>query len=166
MNKIFLLDASGSMMSRIDDAIGSFNSFVKDQEGGTMSLYTFNDKCTCVYKDKALADVKPLDRDSYKPTGMTALYDSIAHVLKNHDGQDGILVIMTDGEENTSKKYTKSHVKDLIRYSKLQIIYAGVDINDAQDMGIHSTFYYDGNGTPDVMKSLSQEVATRASQSI
>lgn len=166
MNKIFLLDASGSMMSRIDDAIGSFNSFVKDQSGGTMSLYTFNDKCTCVYKDKPLEDVKPLDHSTYKPSGMTALYDSIAHVLKKHDGQEGIFVIMTDGEENTSRKYTKTHVKDLIRYSKLQIIYAGVDINDAQEMGIGTTFYYDGHDTPDIMKSLSQEVATRASQSI
>ena len=161
MDRIFLLDASGSMFSRLEDAIGSFNSFVASQSGGTMTLYTFNDDCTCIYKNKSLDTVEPLTKETYVPGGSTALYDSIAEVLNTHD-HEGILVIMTDGEENSSIKYTKAHVKDLIKFSKLQIIYAGVDIDDAKDLGIKTTYYYDGANTPDMMNTLSVEVASRS----
>jgi hypothetical protein len=164
MNLVFLLDEYGSMSTRIDDAIGSFNSFVSDQsQDSSLSLYTFNDTLTCVYKNKPIKDVKPLTRSDYKPSGMTALYDAIGQVLKDHKDQDGIFVIMTDGEENTSRKVSRNHIKDLISFSKMNIIFAGVNIDDAIEMGISTTMYYDGNCTPDIMKSLSIEVSRIAS---
>lgn len=160
MNRIFLLDKSGSMHERIADAIGGFNSFVEEQKkiDGTLTLYTFNDKLTCEYTNVDIQEVKPMDRSSYVPGGNTALYDAMGHVLNDHDVV-GKLIILTDGEENSSRHYTKSHVKDLIKHSKLEIIYAGADIEDAKELGIANRFHYDGSGTPEIMRLLSTEVS-------
>lgn len=155
MNRIFLLDESGSMFDRMDDAIGGFNSFLEEQkkEPGTMSLYTFNHKLKCVYKDIPIDEANPLTRDSYRPNGNTALYDAMGTIIKQHT--DGVLVVLTDGEENSSQKFTKAHVKDLVESSKLNIIYAGVDLDDARDLGIKQQIYYDGANTPETCRVLS-----------
>lgn len=157
MNRVFLLDSSGSMYSRIADTIGGFNSFVDEQktQGGTLSLYTFSNKLKCVFKDVPIDQVTPLKE--YHPSGNTALYDAMGEVLNMHE--DGTLVVMTDGEENSSKTYTKAHVKDLIKKSKMNVIYAGADIDDAIDLGIKNTHHYDGARTPEMFRMLSQEVS-------
>lgn len=154
-NRIFLLDNSGSMYERIDDAIGGFNSFLDEQknEPGTMSLYTFNHKLECVYKDIPIEDAKHLTKDDYHTSGNTALYDAMGTIIKDHE--EGVLVVLTDGQENSSTTYTKAHVKDLVAASKLRIIYAGVDLDDAKDMGIKNTLYYNGANTPETCRVLS-----------
>ena len=161
MKRIFLLDSSGSMHTRINDTIGGFNSFVDDQkkDGGTLSLYTFSDIVKNVYMDVPIDEVKPLTVDDYKPSGNTALYDAMGHILNEYQGSEGTFVIMTDGEENSSRKYTHAHVKDLVKLSKLTIIYAGADIEDAKQLNIDTTFKYNGNRTPEMFRLLSQTVS-------
>lgn len=155
MNRVFLLDESGSMYERKSDAIGGFNSFLDEQkkEPGTISLYTFNHKLTCVYKDVPIDEAPPLTMDSYHPKGNTALYDAMGEILKQHE--TGVLVVLTDGEENSSRKYTKLHIKDLVSQSKLNIIYAGVDLEDAKDIGIRNSIFYNGANTPETCRLLS-----------
>ncbi len=158
MSRIFLLDKSGSMEMRLEDTIGGFNAFVRDQvtSGGTMSLYTFSDTCTCEYKDIPIEDVKQLTHETYVPQGSTALFDSMGHILKNH--KDGFFVILTDGHENSSKTYTKAHIKDLIALSKLEILYIGADIEEANEIGITNTLFYNGEHTRDALRTASQSV--------
>ena len=158
MKRVFLLDKSGSMEPRIADTLGGFNSFVNEQKqfGGTLTLYTFSDRISCVYRDVPIDYVKPLE--DYVPSGNTALYDAMGEILNTHE--EGTFAIMTDGEENASRKYTKAHVKDLIKRSKMNVIYFGADIEDANDMGIHNAHYYDGNNTPETFRMLSQEVSS------
>ena len=83
----------------------------------------------------------------------------MGEVLKGLSAGD-LLVVLTDGEENSSHRYTKQHVKDLISMSKVDIIYAGVDLEDAKELGIQRVFKYDGTNTPDIIATLSQESAT------
>ena len=159
--RTFLLDKSGSMESTLDDTIGGFNSFVREQIplGGTLSLYTFSDTCTCEYKDKPIEEVPLLTRETYVPGGSTALYDSMGVILRERP--TGTFVILTDGQENTSKKYTKAHVKDLIRMSPdLGVIYVGVDIDDATDLGIENTLHFDPEKTPEMFRLVSESVAS------
>lgn len=163
--RIFLLDKSGSMEMRLDDTIGGFNAFIRQQIplGGTLTLYTFSDTVKCEYRDVPIDKVPLLTKETYIPDGSTALFDSIGHVLKNHSSsgdERGTFVILTDGFENSSRTYTKAHVKDLIAASKLDILYVGADIEQANDVGITNTLFYDGNHTPDILRSVSESVAS------
>lgn len=168
MKRIFLLDSSGSMYERIDDTIGGFNAFVdeqkKDGKGGTLSLYTFSDHMKNVYKDTPIDEVQPMTTETYRPRGNTALYDSMGQILNEYEDSEGIFVIMTDGEENASKKYTHAHVKDLVKRSKLTIIYAGADIEDARSLNVPTVFGYNGARTPDMFRLLSQTVSASQEQ--
>jgi hypothetical protein len=149
------------MESTLMDTIGGFNAFVREQVplGGTLSLYTFSDSCTCEYKDKPIEEVPLLTSNSYVPGGSTALYDAMGHILK--DRPSGTFVILTDGQDNVSKKYTREHVKDLIRMTPdLDVIYVGVDIEDAVDMGIEHTMQYSREHTPDLFRAVSESVAS------
>ena len=60
-----------------------------------------------------------LSDQNYLPGGMTALYDAIAEGVRIADKDKSvdervICVIMTDGEENSSRETTKEQVKDII----------------------------------------------------
>lgn len=159
--RIFLLDKSGSMESVLDDTIGGFNSFVREQVplGGTLTLYTFSSRCTCEYRDLPIEDVPFLTRETYVPHGNTALYDSMGQILKDYADKDGTFVILTDGQENSSRKYTKFHVKDLIEMSKLDVMYVGVDLESAVEMGISNTVAYDPCRTPEMFRLVSESVS-------
>ena len=166
--RVFLLDRSGSMESVLDDTIGGFNSFVREQvpSGGTLTLYTFSDRCKCEYRDVQIDQVPMLTRDTYVPNGNTALYDSMGMILKDYQGKEGTFVILTDGQENSSRKYTKSHVKDLIEMSKLDVVYVGVDLDSAAEIGIHTTFEYDSARTPDIFRIVSESVSASVERRI
>ena len=121
----FVLDRSGSMCDFVDDTIGGFKTFVKGQQtdnpNGVMSLFLFNDKLTPVYKNKPIKEVEMLDSSKYSPCGTTALCDAIGSTIKFADSDDHhqtIIVILTDGEDNTSTKYTRHHINDLIDMKK------------------------------------------------
>jgi hypothetical protein len=107
-----------------------------------------------------------MTRDSYVPAGNTALFDSIGKVLKDA-GKDaeGLLVILTDGYENASRKYTKEHIKDLILlHPKIQVKYIGADLDQANDLGIKDTIRYEGANTPAIFRMLSESVGSTYAQ--
>jgi hypothetical protein len=163
--RIFLLDKSGSMECRLDDTIGGFNAFVRShiEHGGDLSLYTFSDSVKCEYDNKPIEEVPLLTKKTYVPGGSTALFDAMGHILKKHK-HIGTFVVLTDGYENCSKTYTKHHIKDLIESSKLDVIYVGADIEQANDVGITNTTYYDGNNTPEILRCVSESVASNVAK--
>ena len=119
MSVYCLIDRSGSMASCVDDTIGGFNTFLQSQSPDTMiSLTLFDNQITPVYKKKALeADL--LTSETFVPRGSTSLLDAIGHVIKSVPvGEIPTIVILTDGFENTSTKYTKLHINDLITEKK------------------------------------------------
>lgn len=176
MDRIFLLDRSGSMESCLNDTIGGYNSFVHSQKslGGTMALYYFDHEFTPMYTKTPIEDVKDITTETYVPRGGTALLDAIGKLIKEEekDGQKKMIIILTDGEENSSHVYTKAHVKDLIEAKEKdgwQIIYLGANQDafaEAQAMGIRPgcTMNYDVNKTPQLFAAVSAAV-TQASQS-
>ena len=71
-----VLDRSGSMQSIKDDTIGAFNSYVetlaKDSPKSKLSLTIFDSQSIdTIVNDVPLADVKPLDGDTYQPRAST-----------------------------------------------------------------------------------------------
>ena len=174
MDRIFLLDCSGSMESCWDDTIGGFNSFVNDQKqfGGTLTLIQFDHEYQLNYENKPIEDVEPLTRETFKPRGSTALLDAIGRAIKEiHTKTIPTYVILTDGHENASKKYTKVHIKDIIEERQKdgwQFVYLGANQDafaEAGSIGIAPccTMNYDANRTPDAMRVLSAAMSSQAS---
>jgi hypothetical protein len=117
-------DKSGSMQVRQDATISGFNEYLatlKAEAYGEvfLTLTQFDTSVNEVYQERKLADVPELDYESYRPGGMTALLDAVGRTIR-HAEQAGspkdqvLLVIMTDGAENSSREWTKEAVADLI----------------------------------------------------
>lgn len=121
-----VLDRSGSMMTCKDDAEGGFNSFVKDQKAlpgkCTFTMVEFDDKYDVVYNNVPIEDVTEY---ALIPRGWTALLDAVGKAIvttgerlenmpENRRPSKVIFVIITDGQENSSKEYTRSQIKEMI----------------------------------------------------
>ena len=174
MDRVFLLDVSGSMESCWDDTIGGFNSFLSDQKatGGTLTLIQFDHEYRVTCELVKIDDVKPLTRETYKPRGSTALMDAIGRLIKDWKGTSTpSVVILTDGLENSSHKFTKAHIKDLIEAKTKEgwtFAYLGANQDafaEAGSIGIAPgcTMNYEGNRTPEAFTRLSAAVSSQAS---
>jgi len=174
MERIFILDRSGSMETCLDDTIGGFNAFARDQIpfGGTLSLVLFDHEYTPVYTRRPVADVEPLTRETYKPRGSTALLDAIGRTIKdNWNRNSPTVIILTDGQENSSHNYTKAHIKDLIEERQRagwNFVYLGANQDafaEAGSIGIApgATMNYEANRTPEAFATLSAALSQAAS---
>ena len=174
MDRVFLLDRSGSMESCWDDTIGGFNAFVNEQkaDGGTLTLIQFDHEYLESYNAKPIGEVAPLTRETFTPRGSTALLDAIGKTIKNFKSKTiPTVIILTDVQENASAHYTKSHIKDLILERQKDgwtFVYLGANQDafaEAGSIGIApcATMNYDANRTPDAFRELSQALSSQAS---
>ena len=126
---VAIVDASGSMHSLISDVIGGLNEFIDGQkkiEGeANFTLITFDASVKTVMANIALGDVPTITEKHYEVGGMTTMNDAIGQGIVNlgnklksmpEDERPGTVVvaIMTDGQENRSKEYTRADIKKMI----------------------------------------------------
>ena len=148
----FVIDESGSMCGTEADVVGGFKKVIDEQkavENGTcaVSFYKFADKVTEVYKGKDVNEVEYLD-GKYRPGGCTALFDAVGTAIdkigewldsmKEEDKPEkNIIVIMTDGGENSSCEYSSTKVKEMIKHQEDKynwtFVYMGSDLTNAAD---------------------------------
>lgn len=158
---IFILDRSGSMDHLVDDTIGGFNSMIEKQrelEGEVkVSTVLFDHEIEWLFERISLDKVRPLTRRQYYTRGSTALLDAVGFTVKRLQETLGslkkkkqpdhvIIVITTDGYENTSRYYTYPLIKDLIQTMQekygWEFLFLGANIDAQQaagSIGIHSS---------------------------
>ncbi len=147
---VVIMDRSGSMSSVIDDAIGGFNAFLERQKAeGTgrarFTLLQFNDHCKTICSGIDIQDAVPYDRRTYVPSGSTALLDAVGKgisetMLRVNDKGKVIFAILTDGHENSSRTFTRSEIKNMIKDRQeagWEFVYLGVGLDqfDAEAAG-------------------------------
>ena len=176
----FVLDKSGSMDVIRDATISGFNEFKNDQarESGDafFTLTLFDTRFHTVCEAVSVREVPDLDLASYVPDGMTALYDAIGHTMRitddfvaEHQPDQVLFVVMTDGEENSSREFDRSRIFQLIEDHRTLAQYEFVYLGANQDsyavgsgMGVaHGhTLDYDASSadTAAKMKQLSHNV--------
>jgi ADP-heptose:LPS heptosyltransferase len=130
---ICIIDRSGSMASISNDAIGGFNTFLEEQRKvpgeATLTFVQFDTEYEIVHENKPLQNVPELNHDTYQPRGMTALLDAVgrtiddtgrrlANMPEGSRPEKVIIAILTDGEENSSRKYDLGKVRELIKHQK------------------------------------------------
>lgn len=145
---IFLLDRSGSMYGSENDTIGGFNSFIEkekiEEADAKVTTILFDHGYEVLYKRKDLYDVEKLTSNEYYVRGSTALLDAIGRTIVTLDKEIDnkvLFVITTDGYENSSKEFTKSQIKSLIKNHNWEFIYLGADIDsyrEAANLGIRN----------------------------
>jgi len=160
MDRVFLLDRSGSMETCVKDTIDGFNTFVESQKqfGGTLTLCLFDHKFDTVYEKMPIDEVPLLNEETFVPRGGTALLDAMGQVIKMKLSDDAMVIILTDGEENSSQLYTSAHIKDLVDLKPWKFVYLGANqdaVLAAENLGIKTSLEYDSNRTPDVFRTLS-----------
>jgi uncharacterized protein YegL len=124
----FVLDKSGSMQAVEEAVVEGYNDYLRElrEQGGEtlFSLTTFDTRFEHVCVGEPLANVARLDSRSYRPDGCTALYDAIGHTVLQTEqrlqaegrGEEKVLVVvMTDGLENSSTDYDAHTIAELVR---------------------------------------------------
>ena len=148
---VFILDRSGSMAGLETDTIGGFNATLqkhREAEGDAVVSTVLFDTFTEVLHDRiAIGDVKNLTSKDYWVRGCTALLDavggSIRHISRVHGylpdeyrPEKTIFVIITDGYENASQKYSVAQVKKMIEQKKeegWEFLYLGANIDAVEE---------------------------------
>lgn len=176
-----ILDRSGSMAGRENDVVGGVNAFLDEQkklpDPASIAFVRFDSAGTERFRAMGpLTEAQPLTLADYQPRGGTPLLDAVGTTIakldddwKTEQPERCILVIVTDGEENESREYTKAKVKDMIESrqasGKWAFIYLGANVDafsEAAAMGImtaNSAGYQNtAKGTRSLYATASQTV--------
>lgn len=155
---IAILDRSGSMGGLEKDVIGGYNQFIKEQKllpgECKVTLVLFDHEIQTPYSGMNIKDVPELTKEVYYARGSTALLDAIgktfnqvgarlAATLENERPEKVIVLINTDGEENSSKEFNQIKIKEMIQHQEQkyswQILFLGANIdsfNAASGLGM------------------------------
>jgi len=122
-----LLDRSGSMETIKSDTEGGFNAFIDGQRNEPLevrvTLAQFDTDYDVVYANRPVLEVPRLE---LQPRGGTALYDALGKLitdvgaelagLPEHERPGRVVVVvLTDGHENSSREWTHDAVSAAIR---------------------------------------------------
>lgn len=156
-----LIDRSGSMQSIRDDVTGGIEDFIEQQKKAsgtahlTVILFDSHDPQEVVIPTQDVRLVH-LERDWFRPRGMTPLCDAIGHAVENTGRRLAALpehlrpsrvvfVVFTDGNENDSKRFSRERVAEMVKHQEAvynwQFLFmgAGIDaIGEAEDVGINA----------------------------
>jgi hypothetical protein len=124
--------------------ISGFNEYVDTLRGDenakrmrfSLTLFNSHEIDPRLSKVK-LRDVPVLDSETYKPRGLTPLYDAIGTAISEAEVEmfgkknwRALVVIQTDGEENNSKEYSREDIFDMIKAKQEQgwdFVFLGAD---------------------------------------
>ncbi len=148
-----LCDRSGSTASIKSDLEGGIKNLIienkKLKDPCNFSFITFDTEYDEIIK---ALDIQLVDESNIKinPRGGTALLDSIGRAINNMGKRFSdlseserpsrcVLVICTDGQENSSREFTKPQISEMIKHQeqnyKWEIIYLGANQDSFAEAG-------------------------------
>jgi hypothetical protein len=150
-----IIDRSGSMSGGWPDVAGGYTEIIKENKAlpgkCTFTLAAFDNEYLLLEDFTDIKDVK--ETLSVSPRGMTALLDAIGKTIvsvgeklaaldENERPEKVLVMVQTDGMENSSKEFKREDIKKLVEKQtndyKWQFIFLGAtldSVNDAQTMG-------------------------------
>jgi uncharacterized protein YegL len=129
-----VLDRSGSMYAISQQAVQGYNeqikalqeSVEKENQEVTVSLVSFHSSVTEHFWERPVMELEEASKNDYSPSGWTALHDGMGYTIKklmetgdpNDENTSYLVIVISDGEENSSKYYNSESINELI--SKLK----------------------------------------------
>jgi len=167
-----VIDRSGSMQSTKTDAQGGLDSFISEFAGRddvTVALVEFDDTVQMAV-EPVLAAAWP--GYTLTPRGSTALLDAMGFALKRtkkhvkaNPAEKVVVVVITDGGENSSKKFSLATVTELVDGAKAdgwEFLFLASDLSairtgTASGMATRS---YASSATADTYSTLTRSVSS------
>lgn len=168
---VFILDRSGSMAGLESDTIGGYNAFLQKQkkQDGECRITTdlFDNQIELLHDRIDLPAVRPLTEQDYQVGGCTALNDAIGltvsrigdvqkRTAEEYRAGKVLFVIITDGLENASRRYSTAQVRAMIRRQKekyhWEFVFLGANMDaaeQAEELGIGADRAADYAADPD-----------------
>ena len=182
---VFILDRSGSMAGLEKETIGGYNSLIEKQKKSQGEVYVstvlFDGVSEVLHDRIPLCEIQPMTEDEYYVRGCTALLDALGGAIhhignvhkyaKEEDRPEKTLfIITTDGQENSSRRYTYKKVKHMVEKQKekygWEFLFLGANIDaiaEAERFGINAdravNYECDEEGTAINFKVLSKAVS-------
>jgi hypothetical protein len=149
-----VLDRSGSMESCRKATINAVNSYLlearadKALKDAEFELTIFDSESIDTIRSGKTSDIKDIGLDDFVPRAGTPLFDAIGRGIDSLDtkakNSKAVLVVMTDGQENQSRKHTLESVSTLLKDRQEKgwlIVFLGAGLSAAQQgtaMGIRA----------------------------
>lgn len=147
---LIALDRSGSISNIAKDLEGGLETYLNTQkkEPGEcfVTLYTFDDR---IDKSIIYANIQHIGKISITPRGSTALFDCLGDLITDAGNRLAktpekerpelvIALVLTDGMNNASKRYTKDQIAKMIKHQEekynWQFVFMGANF-DAFSVG-------------------------------
>ncbi len=153
LHSYILLDRTGSMSGRWEEALSSVNAYVDELNSNktktkvTVCCFDSQEGLRFdVLRDSVNAlKYKPLSDADASPRGMTPLLDALGRIISMIESADkklSALIVMTDGEENSSREVSKSDAAMAVQRCKdrnWQVVFLGADFDafgEAESVGV------------------------------
>lgn len=182
---VFILDRSGSMQGLEADTVGGFNGMLaKQKESGEpcfVSTVLFDDVTEVLHDRLPLESVQPITTKEYYVRGCTALLDALGGAIRHVENihkyarkedvpAHTMFVVITDGLENASRRYTAEEVRRTVRAKQAEcgweFIFIGANIDaveTAKNIGVSPeravNYHADAKGTHTVFGGVSRAVS-------
>ena len=151
VHSYILLDRTGSMEPIWTEALSSVNAYADGLaalDGGprvdadiTLAVFDAQDglQFDVLRKGVDAGDWNDVTIREVNPRGMTPLYDAIGRIVslaEKDKPEKAVLVIMTDGEENSSTEMSKTAAKaalDRVRAKGWEVVFLGAEFSNFDD---------------------------------
>lgn len=189
---LLIVDSSSSMnpltnttISGVNEQIDSVKQLEKEfpDQQYVMDFIHFNSNVTVAYTDKNASLLEHINNETYKCSGMTALLDAMGKGIQDLNSRihkeieagdaSAVVVIITDGEENSSRyfdgKKIKSIIEELQATGRWTFTFVGANIDSittARNYGIDvknvMSFSADSLSNSKVYQTVSKSMKSRA----
>lgn len=154
----FIQDRSGSMASVWEETLNGFKTYVKDLQKDQkkddeveylFALTAFDTVIDTPHLGDPIASIDTGKLKDFGPRGSTALYDAVGKTLQALDDNKtltfdrAIVVIVTDGQENSSREWSKdalhAAIDERIKRGNWSFVYLGTQPetwDDASSLGM------------------------------